>query len=107
VLASLLVRGFLGADFAGAEPVLRLGLLAAVPLAVFYAVRPTLDALQEHPVTTWLLLGSLVVEISLTYALGLVLSPALAAVLAFGLAAAVLGSASYLALTRAMAARAG
>lgn len=103
--APALIRGFLGPDFAGAERVLRLALLAAVPLAVFYAVRPSLDALQEVPVTVGLLVACLGVEVLLTYSLRLVLSPPAAAVLALCLAATVLGVASYLALTRAMAAR--
>jgi O-antigen/teichoic acid export membrane protein len=105
LLAPVLVRGFLGTEFAGAEPVLRLGLLAAVPVAMFYAIRPTLDALQEVPMTAWLLVASLAIEVPLTYALRLVMHPPFAAVLAFVLAAATLGVAGHLVLVRAMAAR--
>jgi O-antigen/teichoic acid export membrane protein len=105
LLAPVLVRWFLGAEFAGAEPVLRLGLLASVPVAMFYAIRPTLDALQDMPMTTWLLVASLAVEVPLTYVLRLVVQPPFAAVLAFVLGAVTLGVAGYLVLVRAMAAR--
>ncbi|HEY0534430.1 MAG TPA: hypothetical protein VGD29_22820 [Actinoplanes sp.] len=105
ILAPVLVREFLGAEFGGAAGILRLSLLSAIPLAVFYAVRPTLDALQEVPVTTALLVGALVVQVSLTYALNPLLPPAAAAVLAMLVASALLGAASYVALTRAMASR--
>ncbi|MEV6841969.1 hypothetical protein [Actinoplanes sp. NPDC051411] len=105
LLAPVLVRWFLGDEFTSAGPVLRLGMFAAVPVAMFYAIRPTLDALQDMPMTTWLLVGSLAVEVPLTYALRLVMHPPFAAVLAFVLAAATLGVAGYLVLVRAMAAR--
>jgi O-antigen/teichoic acid export membrane protein len=105
LLAPVLIRWFLGAEFTAAQPVLRLGLLAAVPVAMFYAVRPTLDALQDVPMTTWLLVGALALEVPLTYALRPVVHPPYAAVLAFGLAAAALGGSAYFVLVRAMAAR--
>jgi O-antigen/teichoic acid export membrane protein len=103
--AAPLVHGFLGPEFGGAVPSLRLGLLAAVPLAMYYAARPTLDALHEAPVTTGLLLGCLAAEVGLTFALGTVLSPPVAAVTALGVAALVLGASSYLVLVRALARR--
>jgi O-antigen/teichoic acid export membrane protein len=105
LLAPVLVHWFLGAEFGSAGPVLRLGLLAAVPVAMFYAIRPTLDALQDMPMTTWLLLGSLGLEVPLTYVLRLVVHPPFAAVLAFVLATAALGVAACFVLARAMAAR--
>lgn len=105
LLAPVVIRWFLGEAFAGAEPVLRLGLIGAVPVAMFYAVRPTLDALQDVPMTTWLLVGSLAVEILLTYVLRLMVHPPFAAVLAFVVAAATLGAAGCVVLARAMAAR--
>jgi O-antigen/teichoic acid export membrane protein len=98
VAAPVVVRGFLGAEFSAAVQVLRLGLLAAVPLAAFYAARPTLDALQDAPVTAKLLLGCFAVEVMVTYPAGHVLSPTSAAVLGFGIAAGALGILSYLAL---------
>jgi O-antigen/teichoic acid export membrane protein len=105
LLAPALVRWFLGAGFTAAGPVLRLGLLASVPVAMFYAIRPTLDALQDVPMTTWLLAGSLAVEVPLTYVLRLVMHPAFAAVLAFVIATAALGVGGYLVLVRATAGR--
>lgn len=105
LLAPILVHWFLGAEFGSAEPVLRLGLIASVPVAMFYAIRPTLDALQDMPMTTWLLVGSLGLEVPLTYVLRMVVQPPFAAVLAFVLAAATLGVAAYFVLVRAMAAR--
>jgi O-antigen/teichoic acid export membrane protein len=105
LLAPMLVGWFLGAEFERAEPVLRLGLIAAVPVAMFYAIRPTLDALQDVPVTTWLLAGALAVEVPLTYVLRLVTPPPFAAVLAFVVATAALGAGGYLVLVRAMAGR--
>jgi O-antigen/teichoic acid export membrane protein len=105
LLAPILVGWFLGAEFDRAEPVLRLGLIAAVPVAMFYAIRPTLDALQDVPMTTWLLAGSLAVEVPLTYVLRLVMHPAFAAVLAFVIATAALGVGGYLVLVRATAGR--
>jgi O-antigen/teichoic acid export membrane protein len=105
LLAPVLVRWFLGAEFDRAEPVLRLGMIAAVPVAMFYAIRPTLDALQDVPMTAWLLVGALALEVPLTYALRPVVHPPYAAVLAFGLAAAALGGSAYLVLVRAMTAR--
>jgi O-antigen/teichoic acid export membrane protein len=105
LLAPVLVRWFLGSEFADVTPILRLGLVASVPVAMFYAVRPTLDALQDLPMTAWLLVAALGVEVPLTYVLRLMLHPPFAAVLAFVLSAAALGLAGYLVLVRAMAAR--
>ncbi|MGX6600617.1 lipopolysaccharide biosynthesis protein [Micromonosporaceae bacterium Da 78-11] len=104
VSAPALVHGFLGTEFTGAVPILRLGLFAAIPLAVFYAVRPTLDALLEVPVTARLVVGSLVLEVLLTYACRPVLSPAEASIFGLCAAAGALGFGSYLVLLRVTAA---
>jgi O-antigen/teichoic acid export membrane protein len=101
-LAPMVVRGFLGDEFAGAVPILRLGLLASIPLAVFYAARPTLDALQDAPVTAKLLLACFALEVAVTYVAGQFLSPTWAAVAGLGVAAGMLGVLSYLALLRAV-----
>ncbi|MEU8661481.1 lipopolysaccharide biosynthesis protein [Actinoplanes philippinensis] len=66
LFAPALVRGFLGPEFAGAVPVLRLGVLAAIPLAMFYAARPILDTLLDAKFMSRLLLACLVLEILAT-----------------------------------------
>jgi O-antigen/teichoic acid export membrane protein len=96
--APTVIRVFLGEEFAGAVPLLRLGLLASIPLVAFYAARPTLDALQDAPVTVKLLLGCFVLEVVVTYLGGHFLAPASAAVLGLGIAAGALGILSYFAL---------
>jgi O-antigen/teichoic acid export membrane protein len=96
--APVVVREFLGPEFSPAVRVLRVGLLAAVPLAGFYAARPTLDALQDVPVTAKLLLGCFALEVLVTYLGGQFLTPTSAAVLGFGVGAGALGILSYLAL---------
>ena len=101
LLAPVIVRGYLGAEFGDAVPVLRLGLLSAIALAAFYAARPALDALQDRPVTVKLLVLSLVVEVLVTYAAARVLEPMSAGVLGLGVAATMLGGLSYVALLRA------
>jgi hypothetical protein len=82
--------------------VLRLGLLAAPPLAMFYAIRPTLDALQEKPVTAGLPVVCLVVQVLLTFVLATAVDVAVAAMLAFAVAAGTLGLVSWLAVRRAV-----
>jgi O-antigen/teichoic acid export membrane protein len=98
LLAWPLVTGFLGDEFTDAVPILRLGLLAAIPLAAFYAARPTLDALQDSPVTVKLLVGCFALEVVLTYLGGWFLAPASAAVLGLCAGAGMLGVLSYAAL---------
>jgi O-antigen/teichoic acid export membrane protein len=102
LLAPLLVRGFLGDEFSGAARILRLGLLASIPLAAYYAARPTLDALQDSPVTVKLMLGCFALEVMVTYLGSRLVAPTLAAVLGFWSAAGALGVLSYLALLRAI-----
>ncbi len=98
--APLLVDRFLGAEFAPAVTVLRLGLLAAPPLAMFYAIRPTLDALREAPVTAGLPVVCLAVQVPLTLVLAAVVDVAVAAMLAFVAATGALGLVSWLAVRR-------
>ncbi|WP_433290655.1 hypothetical protein ACQP2F_23450 [Actinoplanes sp. CA-030573] len=105
VVAPPLVHNFLGSEFHDAIDVLRAALPAAIPLAAFYAARPTLDALQETPVISRVLLLCLGVEIALTYATAAVASPAAAAILGLTVAAVLLGALSYAALLRAIPAR--
>ena len=102
VSATPVVRWFLGADFAGADEVIRFGVPIAIPLAVFYAARPTIDALREAPVTAALLAGSLAIEVVVTYGAALVLPAWPAALTGFGVAAVLLGACSYVALLRAI-----
>ncbi|WP_433796911.1 lipopolysaccharide biosynthesis protein [Actinoplanes sp. CA-252034] len=66
LFARPMVHGFLGPEFDGAVPVLRLGVLAAVPLAMFYAARPTMDTLLDAKFMSRLLLACLVLEILAT-----------------------------------------
>ncbi len=89
--APWLVAGFLGAEFGPATGVLRAGVLAAIPLAMFYAARPTLDALLERPVISRLLLVCLGVQVLLTHAGQVLIPTPYAALAAFCAAAAVLG----------------
>jgi O-antigen/teichoic acid export membrane protein len=102
IVATPVVRWFLGAEFAGADTVIRYGVPISIPLAVFYAARPTIDALREAPVTTVLLVGSLVVEVAATYGAGLVMPAWPAALAGFGAAALVLAASSYVAMLRAI-----
>ncbi|MCW2714152.1 MAG: Membrane protein involved in the export of O-antigen and teichoic acid [Frankiales bacterium] len=101
LLAPVIVRAYLGPEFAGAVPVLRFGLLPAVALAAFYAARPVLDALQDRPLTVPLLVGSLAVEVATTYLAASFLSPTDAAITGFGIAALMLGGLSQVAVLRA------
>ena len=98
--APQLVHRFLGAQFTPAVTVLRLGLLAAPSLAMFYAARPTLDALREAPVTAALPVGCLVLQVVLTLGLASVLDVAVAAMVSFAVAAGVLGLVSWAAVRR-------
>jgi hypothetical protein len=82
--------------------VLRTALPASIPLAAFYAARPTLDALQDTPVISRLLLACLAVEIVVTYGTGEFLSPANASILGLTAAATLLGGLAYAALLRAV-----
>ena len=102
VVATPVVHWFLGAEFAGADTVIRFAAPVSIPLAVFYAARPTIDALREAPVTTVLLVGSLAVEVVATYGAALALPAWPAALAGFGAAAVVLAVSSYLALRRAI-----
>jgi O-antigen/teichoic acid export membrane protein len=103
VVATPVVHWFLGAEFSGADTIIRLGAPVSIPLAVFYAARPTIDALREAPVTTVLLVGSLAVEVLATYGADALAVPAWQAALAgFGAAAIVLGVSSYVAMLRAI-----
>ncbi|GIF03987.1 lipopolysaccharide biosynthesis protein [Actinoplanes siamensis] len=89
--APALVRWFLGAEFAAAVPLLRLGVLAAIPLAMFYAARPTMDTLLEPKLVSRLLLACLALEMVVT-AIGTVfLAPPRAAVLGLAASATALG----------------
>ncbi|MEV6300069.1 oligosaccharide flippase family protein [Actinoplanes sp. NPDC051861] len=100
--APVLVRGFLGPEFTEATGVLRVGVLAAIPLAVFYAARPTLDALLDTPVVSRVLLGCLAAQVLFTHLLSLVVATAYAAVLALGAAAVILGVCSERLVARAL-----
>jgi O-antigen/teichoic acid export membrane protein len=102
LLAPVLVRHFLGPEFAAATGVLRLGVLAAVPLAMFYAARPSLDALLETPVIGRLLLCCLGLEVLLTHLAQQALTPPYAAVLALCGAATLLGVCSERLVIRAL-----
>ncbi|MEV4347450.1 hypothetical protein AB0J83_23590 [Actinoplanes sp. NPDC049596] len=96
--APAVVHNFLGLDFTDAAGALRLGLPAAIPFAVFYAARPTLDALADSPVVSRLLLGCLALQVVSTLALGRLLSPSTAALAGLALGAVCLGASSYIAL---------
>ncbi|MEU4692643.1 hypothetical protein [Actinoplanes sp. NPDC023714] len=102
LFSEALVAGFLGPSFAAAAPILRLGVLSAIPLAMFYAARPTLDALLDRPVISRLLLGCLVLQVAVTHLAELVLPPAHAGVLALCVAASVLGFRSERLVVRAL-----
>ncbi|MEV6342708.1 hypothetical protein [Actinoplanes sp. NPDC051851] len=91
LFAPVVVEKFLGAGFDGAVPVLRLGVLSAVPFAMYYAARPTLDALLDAVTVSKLLLGCLALEAVLTYAMFPFLDPQYAAAAGLCGAAAVLG----------------
>ncbi|MFF5077858.1 lipopolysaccharide biosynthesis protein [Actinoplanes sp. NPDC000266] len=96
--APTIVHNFLGLDFTEAIHALRLGLPAAIPFAVFYAARPTLDALADSPVVSRLLLGCLALQIVATLALGSLLPPSTAALGGLSIGAMALGVLSYIAL---------
>ncbi|GAA1582113.1 hypothetical protein GCM10009828_002640 [Actinoplanes couchii] len=100
--APYLIRGFLGPEFHAAVRVLHVGIFAAVPLAMFYAARPTLDALPEPPRLNRLLLGCLTLQVLLTHAAMTVLSPEYAALAAMAAAATVLGIRSVSLVERAL-----
>ncbi|GAA0453831.1 hypothetical protein Aca07nite_66340 [Actinoplanes capillaceus] len=91
LFAPAMVRGFLGAEFSAAVPVLRLGVLAAVPLAMFYTARPSLDVLFEAKVMSRLLVVCLLVEVAATAVGTTVLSPGYAAMLGLLSASTALG----------------
>ncbi|MEU4161955.1 oligosaccharide flippase family protein [Actinoplanes sp. NPDC026670] len=91
LFAPALVHDFLGPEFGAAVPVLRLGVLAAIPLAMFYAARPTMDTLLDPKFMSRLLLACLVLEILVT-AIGVrFLSADHAAMLALAAAGTALG----------------
>ncbi|MEU4563315.1 hypothetical protein AB0F72_33460 [Actinoplanes sp. NPDC023936] len=100
--APTLVTGFLGPEFTGATGVLRLGVLSAIPLAMFYAARPTLDALLDRPVISRLLLGCLALQVAVTHVAQLTLPAPHAALLALCVAATVLGVGAHHLVVRAL-----
>ncbi|ATO84826.1 O-antigen polymerase [Actinoplanes sp. SE50] len=89
--APVLIHRFLGAEFTAAVPVLRLGVPAAVPLAMFYAARPTLETTLAPRLLSRLLLGCLALQVVVTTAGMAVLAPPHAAVLGLAAAATALG----------------
>jgi O-antigen/teichoic acid export membrane protein len=100
LLAPVVVEVYLGPEFAGAVPVLRLGVLPAIALAAFYAARPVLDALQDNPITVKLLVGCLTLQVVATYVAATFLPATGAAILGMGLGASILGGLSYVAIIR-------
>ncbi|GIF22483.1 O-antigen/teichoic acid export membrane protein [Actinoplanes tereljensis] len=102
VTAAPVLHWYLGEEFRGGDDVVRFGVPVAIPLAMFYAARPTIDALRSAPVTTWLLVGCLAAEVVITAGTGLVLPPWPAAVAGFGGAAVILAACSYVALLHAI-----
>jgi O-antigen/teichoic acid export membrane protein len=94
------VHWFLCAGFHEAVAVVRFGVPVSVPLAVFFAARPTIDALNEAPVATGLLVGALVAEVVATCLAALVVPAWPAALLGFAAAAVLLAVFSYLAMLR-------
>jgi len=100
VTAVPVVHWFLGAGFHEAVAVVRFGVPVSVPLAVFFAARPTIDALNEAPVATGLLVGALVAEVVATCLAALVVPAWPAALLGFAAAAVLLAVFSYLAMLR-------
>ncbi|GIE87512.1 lipopolysaccharide biosynthesis protein [Actinoplanes regularis] len=91
VSAPVLVHRFLGAEFSSAVPILRLGVLAAIPLAVFYAGRPAMDVLLEPKFVSRMLLVCLALEIVVTGIATVFLAPPDAVVLGLAAAATALG----------------
>ncbi|WIM94123.1 hypothetical protein ACTOB_006124 [Actinoplanes oblitus] len=91
VCAPALVREFLGDEFSGAIPVLRLGVVAAIPLAMFYAARPTMETLLEATFLSRLLLACLLLEVVATWIGTAFVAPPHAAVLGLIAAATALG----------------
>ncbi|GIE35427.1 hypothetical protein Ait01nite_084720 [Actinoplanes italicus] len=91
LFAPAMTRGFLGPEFSAAVPVLRLGVLASIPLAMFYAARPTLDTLLDAKVMSRLLLACLGVELAATGIGTLFFTPPYAAMLGLLAAAVTLG----------------
>ncbi|GAA4587644.1 O-antigen/teichoic acid export membrane protein [Actinoplanes octamycinicus] len=89
--APVLVHAFLGDEFAGAVPVLRLGVLAAIPMAMFYAARPTMETLLEATFLSRLLLACLLLEVVATWIATVFVAPPHAAVLGLIAAATALG----------------
>jgi hypothetical protein len=71
--------------------VLRLGVVASVPLAMFYAARPTMDTLLEAKVMSRLLLSCLLLEILITGLGAVFLTPPYAALLGLGVASLAAG----------------
>jgi O-antigen/teichoic acid export membrane protein len=102
VTAPPVVHWFLGAGFGEAVAIVRFGVPVSIPLAVYYAARPTIDALREAPVTMWLLVGALAVEVVATYIAALAVPAWPAALLGFATAAVLLAVFSYLALLHAL-----
>jgi O-antigen/teichoic acid export membrane protein len=101
VAAGPVLDSFLGASFVGGDDVVRFGVPVAIPLAMFYAARPTIDALREAPVTAGLLVGCLTAEVGFTLAAGLMMPAWPAALTGFWAAAMLLAGGSYIALLHA------
>ncbi|GAA4947302.1 lipopolysaccharide biosynthesis protein [Actinoplanes utahensis] len=103
LLGPVLVRLYLGPEFHEAAAVLGVGIFAAVPLAMFYAARPTLDALPQPPRINRLLLGCLGLEVVLGWAATGIMPAAQAALTALTVAATVLGLATTRLVKRSLA----
>ncbi|WP_430789340.1 lipopolysaccharide biosynthesis protein [Actinoplanes sp. G11-F43] len=102
LLGPYLIEGFLGPEFGAALGVLHVGIFASVPLAMFYAARPTLDALPEPPRLNRMLLGCLALQVALTHLLMLVTTAPYAALIAMSAAALLLGIWSVALVERAL-----
>ncbi|MEU4236710.1 hypothetical protein [Actinoplanes sp. NPDC026619] len=102
VTAGPVLHWFLGAEFKGGDDIIRYGVTVSIPLAMFYAARPSIDALREAPVTAWLLVACLGAEIVITLGAGLLMPAWPAALTGFAAAAIGLAVSSYVALLHAI-----
>jgi O-antigen/teichoic acid export membrane protein len=102
LVATPVMHWFLGPEFRGGDQILRFGVPLSIPMAMFYAARPTIDALREAPVTAGLLVLGLLAEVAVTLGAALLMPAWPAALAGFGVAAVLLACTSYVALLQAI-----
>jgi len=100
LFSNFIVKHYLGEEFVGAGPVLRIGILVTMPMAAFYAARPLLETRRDRSITARLLSACLALEILGLVIVGQFIDPLHAALTAWLMGSLLAGVLAYLAVRR-------